>query len=127
MREDDVVQVRWTEVTQDCADPVRAAEFWQALLGGEVTEPLPGWRRLRVAGRPAITFQPVPEPKTVKSRQHLDLEVDDLEAAAALVESLGGRRTGQRHVYDEGTVEVLQDVEGAEFCLVQLVPGAVLS
>ena len=121
------MQVRWTEVTQDCADPVRAAEFWQALLGGEVSEPLPGWRRLRVEGRPEFTFQPVPEPKTVKSRQHLDLEVDDLEAAAALVESLGGRRTGQRHVYDEGTVEVLQDVEGAEFCLVQLVPGAVLS
>ena len=113
------MDVRWAEVTMDCADPVRAASFWQAVLGGSIHEPLPGWRRLTVEGRPDLTFQPVPEPKTAKSRMHLDLEVDDLETVIARVERLGGRRTGQRHDYPEGSVEVLLDVEGTEFCLVQ--------
>jgi len=113
------MQVRWIEVTLDCLDPVRVAAFWQALLGGELSEPLPGWRRLEVPDRPHITFQPVPEPKMAKTRLHLDLEVDDLDAALALVEGLGGSRTGEQHVYPEGTVEVVADVEGTEFCLVE--------
>ncbi|MGD9955377.1 MAG: VOC family protein [Candidatus Nanopelagicales bacterium] len=117
------MDVRWSEVTIDCGDPVAMAEFWQGLLGGEVGEPLPGWRRLRLPGRPALTLQPVPEPKTVKARLHLDLVVDDLEAATARVVALGGRFTGERHVYDEGTVVVMADVEGTEFCMVQYEPG----
>jgi len=118
--QDEPVRVRWAEVTLDRLDPVGVAAFWRSLLGGEVSEPLPGWRRLAVPDRPDLTFQPVPEPKTGKTRLHLDLEVDDLEAAAARVEELGGRRTGERHVYPEGTVEVLVDVEGTEFCVVEL-------
>ena len=113
------MQVRWIEVTLDCLDPMRVAAFWQGLLGGELSEPLPGWRRLEVPDHPHITFQPVPEPKTAKTRLHLDLEVDDLEAAIALVEGLGGSRTREQHVYPEGTVEVLADVEGTEFCVVE--------
>ena len=113
------MRLRWAEVTLDCRDPVEVSRFWQSLLGGELTEPLPGWRRLALTDRPDLTFQPVPEPKTAKSRMHLDLEVDDLETVIAPVERLGGRRTGQRHDYPEGSVEVLLDVEGTEFCLVQ--------
>ena len=113
------MDVRWAEVTMDCADPVRAASFWQAVLGGAIHEPLPGWRRLTVEGRPDLTFQPVPEPKTVKARVHLDLVVDDLGEALALVTSLGGRATGERHVYPEGTVAVVTDTEGTEFCMVE--------
>ena len=52
MREDDAVQVRWTEVTQDCADPVRAAEFWQALLGALGAS-------LATQARPEMIFFPV--------------------------------------------------------------------
>lgn len=114
------MRVRWAEVTLDCRDPARVADFWRSLLGGVLSEPLPGWRRLALPDRPDLTFQPVPEPKTVKARLHLDLEVDDLEAAIGRVEELGGRRTGERHTYPEGTVEVLVDVEGTEFCLVEL-------
>ena len=113
------MRLRWAEVTLDCRDPVEVPRFWQSLLGGELTEPLPGRRRLTLIDRPDLTFQPVPEPKTAKSRMHLDLEVDDLETVIARVERLGGRRTGQRHDYPEGSVEVLLDVEGTEFCLVQ--------
>lgn len=113
------MRVRWTETTLDCHDPERVAAFWQALLGGELSEPLPGWRRLALSDRPDLTFQPVPEPKNGKTRMHLDLEVDDLEAAVGHVERLGGRRTGERHFYPEDTVEVLVDVEGTEFCIVE--------
>lgn len=60
----------------------------------------------------------MPEPKQGKARVHLDLLTDDLEATVARVVALDGRTTGERHDYDEGTVVVLVDPEGTEFCLV---------
>ena len=93
--------------------------FWSALLGGELHEPMPGWLRLgpSIEGRPLLNFQPVPEPKKGKSRVHLDLLTDDLDAAIARFVALGGSETGERHDYDEGTVVVLTDPEGTEFCV----------
>jgi predicted enzyme related to lactoylglutathione lyase len=44
--------------------------------------------------------------------------VDDVEKAIELVAALGGHATGERHDYDEGTVVVMADPEGHEFCLV---------
>jgi predicted enzyme related to lactoylglutathione lyase len=114
-------QVAWAEVTLDCLDVERAATFWSELLGLEVVEPgLPGWARTvpAVAGGPVLNFQPVSEPKSTKARVHLDLWTDDLHEAAGWVSSHGGRYTGEAHVYDEGTVAVMQDPEGTEFCLV---------
>jgi hypothetical protein len=34
------------------------------------------------------------------------------------VRTLGGETTGETHIYDEGTVVVMFDVEGNEFCIV---------
>ena len=107
-------------MTVDCADPQQLAHFWSELLGGAVSEPLPGWRRL--AGRgdgPALTFQPVPEAKVGKARLHLDIDVDDVDDAVAEVLRRGGSDLGWRHEYDEGVVVVVADPEGNEFCLVQ--------
>jgi len=59
----------------------------------------------------------VPEPKAGKVRVHLDLRVDDLAAGLARIRALGGDWTGEVHVYDEGTVAVMADPEGTEFCL----------
>ncbi|HEY3843144.1 MAG TPA: VOC family protein [Acidimicrobiales bacterium] len=53
-----------------------------------------------------------------KTRTHLDLWVDDLHAAKELVLRLGGRDSGQTHHYDEGTLAIMADPEGNEFCLV---------
>jgi predicted enzyme related to lactoylglutathione lyase len=108
------------EITIDCVDVARVAAFWSQLLGGELSEPMPGWRRLEPSGapRPLLNFQPVPEPKQGKSRIHLDMLTDDLDAALARVEALGGHQTGERHEYDEGTVVILTDPEGTEFCVV---------
>jgi predicted enzyme related to lactoylglutathione lyase len=104
------------------------AEFWRELVGlVRLEAPLPGWRRAAstAPGGPALTFQPVPEPKTGKTRVHLDLRTDDLPAALARIRALGGDYTGEVHVYDEGTVAVVADPEGTEFCLLGP-PGSVV-
>jgi predicted enzyme related to lactoylglutathione lyase len=112
--------IEWIEVTIDCADVGAVAEFWRELLGlARLEDPLPGWMRAAssVPGGPALTFQPVPEPKAGKTRVHLDLRTGDLAAALARVRALGGDWTGEVHGYDEGTVAVMADPEGTEFCL----------
>jgi len=120
----------WAAVTIDCRDPRVVADFWAVLLE---TTPRgvgrPNWYRIGplVENGPALTFQPVPEPKTAKTRVHLDIRVQDLSAAITMVERLGGSGPAQLHRYGEGTVAVMADPEGNEFCLVALAPGAVLS
>jgi predicted enzyme related to lactoylglutathione lyase len=112
--------IEWIEVTIDCGNVGLVAEFWRRLLGLEQLEdPLPGWARAAssVPGGPALTFQPVPEPKVGKTRVHLDLRTGDLAASLARIRALGGDWTGEAHVYDEGTVAVMADPEGTEFCL----------
>ena len=111
---------RFAGVTIDCRDPQRLADFWSAVLGGEVTESLPGWRRVSVGdGAPVLTFQPVPEPKVGKTRLHLDIAVPDADEAVDRIMALGGRWTGERHDYPEGAVLVMADPENNEFCVVQ--------
>jgi hypothetical protein len=63
----------------------------------------------------------VPEAKVGKSRLHFDVYVDDLEAATARVEELGGRRwTEHGATLDDGGLifRIMADPEGNEFCLV---------
>jgi hypothetical protein len=116
----DAVAFRWSGLTVDCTAPRVVAEFWAALLGGELSVPLPGWLRLGTLGEavPVINFQPVPEPKRGKTRIHLDVVVDDIEPAVQNVTRLGGRSLDKRYDYDEGTVVLMADPEGNEFCLV---------
>ena len=110
---------RLSGITIDCLDPHLVAQFWAGLLGGEPQASLPGWYELGERGRPRINFQPVREPKTVKTRIHLDLTVEDLDRAVEVVVQAGGRATGERHDYAEGVVVVMADPEGNEFCLVR--------
>jgi predicted enzyme related to lactoylglutathione lyase len=113
--------VAWAEVTVDCHDPEVVAAFWSQLLAIPVDEPpLPGWARTgpTVAGGPVLNFQPVSEPKVGKSRLHLDVWTDDLRSTSEWVSAHGGTFSGEVHVYDEGTVAVMRDPEGTEFCLV---------
>jgi NADPH-dependent 2,4-dienoyl-CoA reductase/sulfur reductase-like enzyme len=83
-------------VTVDCVDPQRVARFWSALLGREPGPSQDGWVYLGHRGdpQPRLVFQPVPEPKAGKVRVHLDVTVEDVDAAIELVTSLGGRNTG---------------------------------
>ena len=111
----------WSGVTFDCVDPERVAAFWGALLGRPRGPTHDGWVYLGERGDalPRLVFQPVPGPKDGKVRIHLDVTVDDMDAAVDAVTALGGRSTGERHDYDEGVVVVMADPEDHEFCLVQ--------
>lgn len=84
-----------------------------------------GWATVgsRRDDQPRLTFQRVPEPNSGKVRIHLDIQVDDIDAGRHRVESLGGRWSGVRHDYDEGTVMVMNDPEGHEFGIVEYYNG----
>ena len=114
------MRTRWSGLTVDCTDPLRLGAFWGALLDRELEPGLPGWVQLKSRNdEPRINFQPVTEPKSGKVRIHLDITVDDVDQAIERILKLGGRATGERHEYAEGTVVVLQDPEGNEFCIVR--------
>jgi predicted enzyme related to lactoylglutathione lyase len=117
--------VAWGEVTIDCLETKRVAAFWGALLDVPLqSHSQAAWFRVGplVSGGPVINFQPVPERKVGKTRIHLDLWTDDLDAAVALAEHLGGRRVGEMGEDPEGVGFVMADPEGNEFCLVALPP-----
>jgi predicted enzyme related to lactoylglutathione lyase len=116
------VRAAWWAVTVDCRDPRRVAEFWAALLGCPVLElgtDRQGWLRLEPLGPdgPFLNLQPVSEPKVGKARLHLDVLVEDPEAAVARVVELGGFDTGVREELVRGRIAVMQDPEGNEFCV----------
>jgi hypothetical protein len=64
---------------------------------------------------PGLLFVPVPEPKTIKNRLHLDFRPDDRDAEVERLLALGATRAdvGQG---DQPWV-VLADPEGNEFCV----------
>jgi len=138
------------QVVIDCADPARLAEFWASALGYTLQEPPAGYASwpefLKAHGvpesewnsanavidveqrGPRLFFQRVPEPKTIKNRVHLDLNVgggpavpletrrERVSAEVTRLERIGasqqrvGERLGEHWV-------VMQDPEGNEFCV----------
>jgi predicted enzyme related to lactoylglutathione lyase len=120
----EVSEIAWAGVTIDCREPERVAAFWSALLdvpsrpAGTGRE---GWYRVGpfVSGGPVLNFQPVAEAKSGKVRIHLDLWVSDLELAVSRAEGLGASRAGEWEVVPgRGTIAVMADPEGHEFCLI---------
>ncbi|RZU30505.1 VOC family protein [Blastococcus saxobsidens] len=107
-------------------DPQGLARFYQRLLGWPIREDDPQWTTLRPAdGGPGLSFQreeehvpPVwpPEPGAQQMQLHLDILVEDLEAASALAEGGGARRLGG-HTDDDEDVRVFADPAGHPFCL----------
>ena len=83
-------------LTIDANDPARLAAFWGELLGTAVEETSDEGRFvfLAAANGHILSFQRVPEPKSVKNRVHLDLRVEDLEAATNAVLASAAPGTG---------------------------------
>lgn len=138
------------QVTIDCADPDRLAHFWAEALGYVIQPPPAGfeswidflkaqsvpealWNSASAIVDPAgsgtrIFFQQVPEPKSIKNRVHLDVNVGGgLDAApdekrgrvAAAVDHLiskGATQIGEHEERGEHWV-IMKDPEGNEFCL----------
>jgi len=116
---------RLVHIVIDAAEPARLARFWAAALGWEIgaedsdeVDVWPsGFRYPDPAALPLV-FVPVPEPKTVKNRVHLDLATESAAHQAAEVErllALGAVPAG----VGQGDVSwaVLADPEGSEFCV----------
>jgi Glyoxalase-like domain len=105
-------------VTFDCADALVVARFWAAAIGGEVEDDstsekafmeAPGW------GGPSMWFNLVPEAKTAKNRLHFDLRAPDtMRAEVERLTSLGASV-----IHDHGSLVVMADPEGNEFCVEQ--------
>ena len=66
---------------------------------------------------PPITFNKVPEPKTVKNRLHLDLISDTFDAETERLLSLGARRLRDLQA-DKARWTTFADIEGNEFDLI---------
>jgi hypothetical protein len=138
------------QVVIDCADPARLAEFWGEAIGYVIQPPPPGFDSwpafLQSVGvpesewtsasavvdpdgvGPRFFFQRVPEPKAVKNRLHLDLNITEgpgtpldprKEKLAGEVERL--TKLGASMVEEHGQRNeywlVMRDPEGNEFCI----------
>jgi predicted enzyme related to lactoylglutathione lyase len=111
----------------DATDPARLATFWCAMLGVEVDSSIGDGQFIVLSPTKdglAVGFQKVPEQKTSKNRVHLDLVVEDLDAATTEIEQLGGRwlEPGTTRDLEGFQWRIMSDPEGNEFDI-DLLPG----
>ena len=113
---------RYPSFVIDCPDPAALAAFYGALLDWKIEESSPAWAQIRADNGNCISFQPVKDGYTppvwpeqqVPQQMHLDVIVDDLDAAEAAVLDLGA----VKHEYQPGTTfRVFLDPAGHPFCL----------
>jgi hypothetical protein len=71
----------------------------------------------REAGRPALLFQKVPEPKVVKNRVHLDLRGESMAGEVERLLGLGATFIAERTLGEGVRWTVMADPEGNEFCV----------
>jgi catechol 2,3-dioxygenase-like lactoylglutathione lyase family enzyme len=114
--------IRPTSVTVGAPDPVALARFYARLLGTEPAAEEADWAQVR-SERLTLNFEkeaqwqrPVwpAEPGRPVATQHLDLWVDDLDAAAAWAVGCGAELAGHQPQDD---VRVMLDPAGHPFCL----------
>lgn len=118
--------IRLGSVSLDCPNPDSLAEFWAALLSGEVAYRSPefcavktgnGWlATVRVENHTPPTWPDAAVPKQL----HLDLAADDLDAAEQQAVQLGATKASQQPAPDRW--RVLIDPAGHPFCLTTQIP-----
>jgi predicted enzyme related to lactoylglutathione lyase len=104
----------------DCADPNALAEFWAPALGYLNLGSVGSYVALFPDGKPGpkLLLQRVSEPKSVKNRMHLDIEVADVHAEADRLVALGATRVSDGPCQEHGSTWLLmRDPEGNEFCI----------
>ena len=117
-------RIRLATVCLDCDDAHAMAEFYGALLGWEPTFVEPDWVLMRDPGGGAgLSFQAEPGyvapiwPEELGQQQkmiHLDVQVDDLDAALDLAVRAGGRPAEHQPRND---LRVVLDPAGHPLCL----------
>jgi predicted enzyme related to lactoylglutathione lyase len=113
---------RFPVIVLDCPDPEVMAAFYGALLDWKV-ETSPGWADVRADYGQTIAFQQVegytpPDwpGQEIPQQMHLDVDVDDLDAAEEATLKLGATK----HEHQPGTTfRVFLDPAGHPFCLCQ--------
>ena len=111
---------RFPSIVIDCPDPGALAAFYGALLDWKA-DVSPGWADLRAEDGQCISYQQVQDytpprwpGQEVPQQMHLDVIVDDLDAAEAAVIALGATKPG----HQPGTsFRVFLDPAGHPFCL----------
>lgn len=125
------------DLTLDCTDAARVAEFWKLALGyedepapapfatraewvasyGEAYDPNAGaWLRDPGGIGPRLSILAVPEPKVAKNRLHIDLRCGGWEGVQAKVAELVAAGGTVLDVY-EGHHVTMADPEGNELCV----------
>lgn len=110
-------------ISVDCADPYRLAQFWSQVLDLPVgTEDTPEDDEvgIGIADGQELLFLRVPEAKTVKNRLHLclrPLSGRDVEVERLL--GLGATVVDDRRQADGTGWVVMGDLEGNEFCVLR--------
>ena len=107
----------------DTADLGAESTFWAGILGGTVTGD-DEWHTVSVDGEPQLAFQLAPNhvppdwPDGEPQQIHLDLHIDDAQAAHDEVVGLGARRlTGTDVITKPRGFQVYADPSGHPFCL----------
>lgn len=101
------------EIGIDTSDPAPIAHWWADVLGAVAVDSDHGFSYVEsIPGAPfeSLDFVPVPEPKTVKNRIHLDLTTPDVGALVRAGASV------LRRPDDEIAWTVMADPDGNEFC-----------
>ena len=120
-----------TDIVFDSFDPAKLAKFWATALDGYDVRPYTQQEIARLARQgftpetdpsvavdgpgPTLFFQKSAQPKTSRNRVHLDIRANDRGLEVGRLEGLGARI---RDVHD--TFTVMLDLEGKEFCVVDL-------
>jgi predicted enzyme related to lactoylglutathione lyase len=117
------MKIKRQTIVFDAADIAAESAFWAGLLGGTVVED-DGWLSVVIDGDRRIGVQPVPDhvppewPEGTPQQIHLDLYVDDLDAAHQEAIGLGARLL--KAADDPDAIEGFQvyaDPAGHPFCL----------
>jgi predicted enzyme related to lactoylglutathione lyase len=106
-------------VVINAIDTKRLVDFWTALLGVDVAQsidPYFTWLAPQHEGGISVAIQLVENPTEGRNRLHLDLAVDDLDAATERVRELGGAML-EEHEIQGFTWRVMEDPEHNEFCI----------
>ena len=115
----------WFGVVLECEDASTLAQFYQRLLGWQIFKDTKEWATLapsetagyNLAFQRDEDYQPPTWPGEQGQQQmqlHLDLQVDDLAAAARYAEECGARQAAYQPQDD---VRVMLDPAGHPFCL----------
>ena len=113
--------LRPSNLVFDTRDPLVVGSFWAAALGYDL-DPDSDESGAAISDPSGRTegafFQPVPEPKVVKNRVHLDLR--PVTTMGEEVERMRGLGARELRYVDEGYGwTVMADPEGAEFCVLR--------